>query len=209
MRTCCLTDLVSGREVLWQLIDGIGLEHCRLVSEREEHLLTGVLVTTSGPSPVTLEYAVRSDRFWHTREVAVSLISSAKEISASSLHLRSDGDGAWHHADPETGDTIGNPISAIQGCIDVDLAFTPATNTLPIRRHDMALGAKIQVAAAWVQFPSLELAVLDQRYQRIDRFRYRYESPAHQFSAMIDVDDVGLVRTYEGLWERVTESTLR
>ena len=84
-----------------------------------------------------------------------------------------------------------------------------ATNTLPIRRHDMALGAKIQVAAAWVQFPSLELAVLDQRYQRIDRYRYRYESPAHQFSAMIDVDDLGLVRTYEGLWERITESALR
>jgi hypothetical protein len=195
-----------GREVLWRLTDGIGLEHARLTSMPEGHLLAGVVVTTAGAAPVTIDYAVRADRFWHTREVSVSLISSGAELSSRPLHLVSDGDGTWHNADPDTGETIGKAISAIQGCIDVDLAFTPATNTLPIRRFEMAHGARIEVAAAWVQFPSLDLEILNQRYQRLDRSQYRYESPGHQFAAMLVVDNLGLVRTYEGLWERIAES---
>jgi hypothetical protein len=208
MKVCTLTDFSAGRSVLWRLMDGIGLEHCRLTSSREEHVLSGIVITTAGDTPVTIDYLVRCDRFWHTREANILVTGSDPIRSVSELHLRSDGDGSWWRiADNDTGGTD-ESLPTIGGCVDVDLAFTPATNTLPIRRHELVEGAKIQVSAAWVQFPSLEIAVLNQNYYRIGPQRYRYESPENDFVAILDVDEHGLVQKYEGLWERVAEESL-
>jgi hypothetical protein len=197
-----LTDRISGRDVLWRLLDGIGVEHCRLTSDPGGHVLAGIVVTTEDGSPVTIEYSVRCDRFWHTRDVSVS-VAKGGSLEVRTLQLTTDGDGTWWAL---AADSKRVPIRQVSGCIDVDLAFTPATNTLPLRRHDMAVGGKIEVAAAWVQFPSLELAVLHQRYTRLAVDRYRYDSLEHQFTALLEVDNLSLIRTYEGFWERVVES---
>ena len=190
-----------GRDVVWQLVDGVGLEHCRFASHADGHVIAGMVVTTEDGRPITVEYAVHCDRFWHTREASIS-VAEGGIVRGRTLRLSSDGDGSWWNE----GDSERTAIPQVRGCIDVDLAFTPAINTLPIRRHDMAIGASIEVTAAWVQFPSLEIAVLNQRYTRLSKALYRYESPVHQFVAMLDVDELGLVRSYEGLWQRVAES---
>src|SRR5712664_99467 len=38
---------------------------------------------------------------------------------------------------------------------DIDLAVTPATNTLPIRRLNLEVGQSQEVTAAWLKFPDL------------------------------------------------------
>jgi len=194
--------------VLWRLLDGIGLEHCRLTSNQKEHVLTGVVLTTADGTPVTIDYFVRCDRFWHTREVNVLVTGADPFTSVGVLRVTSDGDGSWWRITDNGTDEAEVSLSAISGCIDIDLAFTPATNTLPIRRHGLVEGAKIQVSAAWVQFPSLEVAVLNQNYHRIGPGRYRYESPENDFVALLDVDELGLVQSYEGLWERAAEANM-
>lgn len=97
-------------------------------------------------------------------------------------------------------------VPQANGCIDVGLAFTPAANALPIRWHDMAAGSKIEVATVWAQFPALEIAALNRRDTRLALDRCRYGSPMHEVDALIDVDELGLTRTYQGLWERVADS---
>jgi hypothetical protein len=82
------------------------------------------------------------------------------------------------------------------------LAVTPATNTLPIRRLDLDIGKSESVTATWIKFPNLEIQPLSQRYTRIAANIYRYESDTG-FSAEIVVDDLGLVITYPGCWERI------
>jgi uncharacterized protein len=79
---------------------------------------------------------------------------------------------------------------------------TPATNTLPIRRLDLDIGKSESVTAAWIKFPDFEIQPLPQRYARITKHVYRYESDTG-FSAGIVVDDLGLVTTYPGGWERI------
>lgn len=190
----------AGRDVLWQLLDGAGLEHFRLVMTDEGPLLTGVVVTSFESKPATIEYAVQCDPYWHTRKVSISIIG-AKKDGPISLHLLSDGDGQWW----QVVDDERTLLPLLTGCLDVDIAVTPSTNTLPIRRFDLVPGAKVRVSAAWVQFPSLEVTTLSQEYTRISRDQYRYKSFLHNFVAMLDVDDLGLVRDYEGLWARVTE----
>ena len=66
------------------------------------------------------------------------------------------------------------------------------------------MGRKAEVRAAWLRFPSFELEPLVQRYRRLDDHTYHYESGS--FSAEIRVNDAGLVTSYEGFCEVVTET---
>jgi hypothetical protein len=94
-------------------------------------------------------------------------------------------------------------IHAVAGCLDVDLAFTPATNILPLRRLGLAVGESREVTAAWIRFPDLSVEPLPQRYTRLDERRVRYESRGGAFTAELEVDELGLVVRYPPLWERV------
>ena len=96
----------------------------------------------------------------------------------------------------------GRELHELTGCEDVDLALTPATNTLPIRRLDLGIGKSESVVAAWVKLPELTVQPLSQRYTRLSKNTYRYESNTG-FSAEIVVDDLGLVTAYPGGWERI------
>ncbi|TIR23242.1 MAG: hypothetical protein E5X34_14280 [Mesorhizobium sp.] len=86
------------------------------------------------------------------------------------------------------------------GLVDVDLGFTPATNLLPIRRLDLGPGKTTPAPAAYLAFPQLELARLDQTYRRLDESRYAYAASAFGYEAMLTVSSAGFVLDYPGLW---------
>jgi len=114
------------------------------------------------------------------------------------LHLSNKG-GTWRaKASPQVGDEL----ASVGSSIDVDLGMTPSTNTLPIRRLELAKGQSAELIAVWVRFPELTVEPLRQRYSRLEERRYRYESLDSGFSADLEVDELGLVTSYSGLWER-------
>ncbi|HEV8365523.1 MAG TPA: putative glycolipid-binding domain-containing protein, partial [Gemmatimonadaceae bacterium] len=84
-------------------------------------------------------------------------------------------------------------------------AFTPATNTLPIRRLALTVGESTDVSAAWLRFPAMTLERLEQRYTRIGDSTYRYESAGGQFMRELTVTPDGLVHEYQGLWRAESE----
>jgi hypothetical protein len=96
----------------------------------------------------------------------------------------------------------GQELREVQGCDDVDLTVTPATNTLAIRRLNLQVGSSESIISAWVKFPELAVQPLSQRYSRLAQNTYRYASNTG-FSAEIVVDDLGLVLSYPGGWERI------
>jgi uncharacterized protein len=98
----------------------------------------------------------------------------------------------------------GKQLPALDQCLDLDLEWSPSTNTLPIRRLGLALGDTKAVAAAWVRFPSLDVERLDQSYERIDERRYRYRSG--RFTADLAVDEDGVVLQYGVNWKAVAVS---
>jgi hypothetical protein len=155
-----------------------------------------VIVALDG-IPRRIRYGIMCDAGWHTRAVHVALRTGAVE---QALHLASDGNGAWQRP--------GEEIPEVQGCVDVDLEVTPATNTLPIRRLDLAEGDHASVSAAWLRFPTLTLERLDQTYTRTDERRFLYQS-GPGFTARLDVDDLGLVTRYAGIWECVATHDAR
>lgn len=94
----------------------------------------------------------------------------------------------------------GEPASAVDGCTDVDLNFSPSTNLLPIRRLRLAEGGHAAVRAAWLRFPSFDLEPLEQEYRRTGPTAYRYESAGGSFVRDLAVDDTGFVVDYPGIW---------
>jgi len=180
------------RSSLWQQIGGLGLEHCTLSqSANGEWSFAGVVALAMNETPAHVTYTVTCDSAWRTRLVQVRQVLGDAEASFDAVVEAGE---RWRIA--------GQPEDAIQGCLDVDLGVSPATNTLPIRRLALAVGDSAEVTAAWVRFPALSVEPLWQRYTRLEERRYRYES-ASGFSAELVVDELGLVTQYAGGWERV------
>jgi uncharacterized protein len=198
------------RAVAWRRSDVVGTEVCRLLEKDGDWQLDGRAAVLLGTDLVDAGYDVKLDRSFATR---TAMVRGVVDGEWRSVHLAA-ADGRWRLASfavrPDRTELPARPegdpavhVPELDGCIDVDIGFTPSTNTLPIRRLRLDVGRSADVDAAWVRFPELTVERLPQRYTRLAENRYRYESRDGDFTAELVVDDAGLVMTYEGLWERV------
>ena len=180
------------RVVVWKnlLLDGRG--YCALWYTAEGWLLKGTVVgILEDRRPMLANYEIHCDDNWRTHQVRVGRTIGS---NTKTLALNVESRGVWRSSVQKLPD--------LRDCRDVDLAVTPATNTLPIRRLNLEVGSSESVIAAWVKFPELTIQPLSQRYTRLAKNAYRYESDTG-FSVEIVVDDLGLVTAYPGGWERI------
>jgi hypothetical protein len=143
-------------------------------------------------APTALEYVVHADREWKTTEARVLGWRGREPVD---LRLRRDSFGAW---------TLNDVICpAVEGCVELDLSFTPATNLLPLRRLTPAVGQSAEVRSAWLEWPEVRLTPLVQRYFRVSETEYEYESDlpgGELFRSTLRVQPEGWVLDYAGLW---------
>jgi len=111
------------------------------------------------------------------------------------LELEADGRGTWRR---DGAIVIDSP-----GALDVDLGFSPSTNSLPIRRLDLSIGKIQEIEVAWILFPSFEVQLGRQTYERLGERAWRYRSEG--FEADLSVDEDGLVDRYFE-WRAVARS---
>ena len=175
---------------LWRRLDRAGHESARLFADGAQHHLHGTAVFAEDGAPVRLDYRIVCDGRWHTRSARVAGWHGARRVG---VELTTDGEGRWR--------MNGADCPTVDGCLDVDLAFSPSTNLLPIRRLALPVGEGADVRAAWLTFPALELEPLPQRYERTAERQYRYASRGGSFTADLELDDAGFVLRYAGLWE--------
>jgi hypothetical protein len=60
----------------------------------------------------------------------------------------------------------GQVVPNLDGCVDLDLGFTPATNLFQLRRVALQVGQTADVPVAWLDVPVGTLDTLHQRYER-------------------------------------------
>jgi hypothetical protein len=147
--------------------------------------LDGTVSVSYDGTPCALRYEVELDERWRTRRARVAGWFGAREIA---VRVETEGDGRWL--------LNGAEQHAVAGCLDIDFAFSPVTNLLPIRRLAPAIGSSVPVQAAWLRFPSLTLELLEQQYTRVDELSYAYESAGGAFTAELTVDEIGFVVHY-------------
>jgi uncharacterized protein len=178
--------------ILWRRLDLPGHDAATLQVGTDGAVLSGMAVFQEG-SPTALAYVIHTDREWETTDGRVRGWCGPESID---LRFRRDSVGTWTLNDV--------PCPAVQGCIDLDLSFTPATNLLPLRRLSLGVGQSAEVRSAWLEWPEVRLTPLVQRYARRSETEYDYESDlpgAEPFRGVLRVQPEGWVLDYAGLWQ--------
>ena len=181
---------MTKESILWRAVYWAGHEACSLYQRNSEWRLEGTAVFLHEGRPCRLSYLVVCDEIWHTRRAEVNGSVGDEDIN---LELSVDAYRRWQ--------VNGVAKPAVDGCIDLDLNFSPATNTLPIRRLNLEVGWQREVKAAWLRFPSFEIEPLLQTYERVGDLKYRYSSRRGAFAAELTVNKTGFVTNYPQLWE--------
>jgi uncharacterized protein len=181
------------KTILWEYGDSYSLEYFQLGAHDTGFTLEGTIVLLFDKLPARIMYQVVCDTAWRTRTVTIhqEMAGETKQLA-----LEVSESQAWH-----SGDTV---IPFGTGFFDVDLERTPATNTLPLRRVELNEGESMHVDALWVRFPALTLEPLPQRYTNLGNRRYRYESLSSGYTTELEVDELGLVIHYHGLWQSIS-----
>ena len=180
---------------MWSAWDGPGLGHLRLAVRESGVAADGMVLGVEEGRPFRLAYEVRCDAYWRVRYARVGVPGQQPKVE-----LLSDGEGNWTGPD-------GRAVTYLEGCEYVDISETPFTNTLPIRRLDLAPGESAEIAAAYFDGAELQPWPEPQRYTRLETEdggeTYRFVSLDGGFTADLPVDQDGLVLDYPGLFRRV------
>jgi hypothetical protein len=182
---------MSTRSILWRRFDPPGYDFGSFTVRRSGLCIRGSAIFAFRGKPVGLHYLVEGDGSGRTRRVEITGHVGSKPVAVS---IAVDRARRWRI------DRRASP--AVEGCDDVDLSFSPCTNTLPIRRLALRRGASAAVRAAWLGFPDFKLHVLRQVYRRTSRTAYRY-STSGGFAVTLTVDGDGLVTRYGRQWKVV------
>lgn len=158
------------------------------------------------PLPYRVEYELDTGAHWVTRRLQ---LTATGDGWTRRLDLRSDGTGHWESTSSVEGDADlpapGGDLAAVEGALDCDLAYSPLTNLMPVRRHQLdRRPGTVDFLMAWVSLPDLAVHLSPQRYQHLDASRVRYLSTDSDFQADLELDPDGLVITYPGLAQRVS-----
>jgi hypothetical protein len=138
-----------------------------------------------------VQYVMRISPTWQVRQFLLF-----RDMDEPDLWLGTDGGGRW-------GEMNGAHRPELDGCIDVDLACTPFTNTIPIRRLALHLGDCAEIMVASIDVETLDVQPSRQRYTRLEAHRWRFEQLASGASIEFDVDEFGLVVDYPSMFRRV------
>lgn len=146
---------------------------------------------TDGSRPSRLLYTIATDRQWHSSRATVE-----GYVGRHAVRVRIVGraDRHWQlsqRSQPQ-----------VDGCIDLDLAFTPATNLIALRRLDLAVGEQGESRAAYLEFPGMRMSLLEQTYRRVGAREFDYAAPRFGYRGRLVVDRHGAAEIYPGLFER-------
>lgn len=151
--------------------------------------LSGTAIVAWDGAPWRIDYDIALDEHGRTRRLTIG----ADGVEAASggavrvdLVLEADGNGRWSRD--------GTIVIDDPEAIDSDLGFSPSTNTLPIRRLGLTIGEQREIAVAWILFPTFEVVLGRQVYERLAERVWRYRSGS--FDAELTVDEDGLVDAY-------------
>lgn len=184
---------MGARLVAWERTDGNrGHGMGRLERTSDGWRVHGAEVVTGPGERYACLFEVALDAGWVTRQARVEAVGAD---DTRRLELARDAKGRWLRD--------GDPVPALDGCLDVDVAAAPVTNSFPTRRlaDALAAGDAITVPVAWVDVPTLQVARVEQTYRRLSVREWEYSDPAYG-AFRFSVDDDGLVVDYEGLARR-------
>lgn len=179
--------MASGASILWRRLDRLGHDACWLRHEAGEWHLDGAAVWQDSAGPAQIAYSVTCGPDWLTRSARLLGRVGGQALS---LSIRRGAGGEWR--------VNGDEVPGSHGLGDLDLGFTPATNTLALNRLKQAGGG--DSAAAWLDDGDWQIRPLHQTYCRQDDGRWQYRAAESGFETLLTVNRHGFVTDYPGFW---------
>jgi hypothetical protein len=178
--------------ILWRRLDRPGHDACRLERAGAGWRLAGTAVFQERGAPALLAYSLVCDASWRSETGRVEGWIGDRAVR---IAVERSSHGTWTLA--------GAAVYGLEGCVDLDLAVTPATNLCQIRRIALAPGRAAEVPVAWLDVAAGTLELLPQRYERRSDSICAYEAPTVGYAGLLELRPDGFVRRYPGLWEEV------
>jgi hypothetical protein len=182
------------RDIVWEWVQRPGLEHLRLMIGDDVIAAEGVIVGTLDDKLFWLRHQILCDGKWRFREAKLAL-----EAAGARRELTLMRDEAGWRAD-------GEARADLALCDEIDLMGSPYTNTLPIRRLELAANEARRIRVAYIRLPDLVVEPVEQEYTRLDASepprRFRYRGITSDFTADLTVDADGIVTDYPPVWRR-------
>ncbi|MDB5614870.1 MAG: hypothetical protein JWQ22_2523, partial [Devosia sp.] len=145
------------KSIRWRGLDPITLEHCHVISTDRDTRIRGTIITPA----YGLFYRIKLDDTERLRTVKLERTDGAV------LELFSDGAGNWS-------DDRADPLSALNGCIDIDIWPTPLTNSLPLWRCQCTLNEPQRFTMAWIDADEMTIKRTEQIYTQLDATHFRF-----------------------------------
>ncbi|HEX7472832.1 MAG TPA: putative glycolipid-binding domain-containing protein [Candidatus Limnocylindrales bacterium] len=177
--------------IVWQRLDVPGLEWAQIDRRADGSTLVGTAIVVQDQVIHRIEYSIELDASGRTRTAHVD--AAAGDDAPLRIDLVADGHGRW--------ECDGATVIDSPGCLDIDIGFSPLTNSLPIWRLGLEPGESRDIETAWLRFPGLDLIQGSQTYDRVGDRTWRYRSA--RFEALLEVDAEGLVTEYGRYWRAV------
>lgn len=119
-----------------------------------------------------------------------------RDLDEADLWLATDGRGHW-------GEMNGAHRTELDGCLDIDFANTPFTNSIITHRLPLHIGHSADIQVITVDVETLALQRVTQRYTRTAMHSWTYEDLATHTVATANVDEHGFVIDEAGTYSRV------
>lgn len=181
---------------MWISCDERVFEHLRLTGDGHAISADGLIIHLGTNESFRLGYTIGCDSLWQVRTVRMQNLDQPAQL----LTLESDGKGNWTNA-------RGAVIPSLRGCLDVDIYYSPFTNTLAIRRLTLKPNESAESDVAFINVPDMKVSAVRQRYTFLrptpNGGLYRYEGLTSRFTTELPVDSDGLVIEYPKFFRRV------
>lgn len=184
-RTPYLPVPVDGHSVAWDLWDGS--PGCRTDMRWENEGWTAQIDLVPDRVTVVLRLSAR----WALQQMLLF-----RDMDEPDLWLATDGNGNW-------GEMNGARVDELEGCTDIDVAGTPFTNSILIRRLPLEDGFSGAIPVAVFDVETLAVERWNVVYTRHDSRTWEYDSLRAGRRSVASVDDHGLVIDEEGVFRRV------
>ena len=175
---------LEGHQAAWTTWDGEHEESFTIQWENEGWTASGIV----GREQV--QYVLRLNASFQVRQFLLF-----RDLDDPDLWLATDGTARW-------GEMNGAHRVELDGCYDIDLACTPFTHSLPIRRLPLLVGDSADLRVVTVDVETLAVQVAAHRYTRLDTHRWRFGRG--EDSTEFDVDEHGLLLDLPGRFRRLS-----
>ena len=173
----------DGYSTAWESWDGSTTERFTLQWDNEGWTASGVVERHD------VQYVVRLSPLWQVRQFLLF-----RDLDEPDLWLGTDGHSRW-------GEVNGAHRVDLDGGIDIELAVTPFTFSIPIRRLALEVGQEAPTVLLDVDVETLGVVPVAAVLHRLDIDRYELDRDSG--ITHLDVDEHGLVLDLAGEFRRV------